>query len=135
MKKLSLAIVLALSLAGCAQLGNIGTGISLVTASVSNPVTPTREAEIEQAIDAAIAVLNGYKKACQQGTADKNCRANISAIQVYTRQIGPLIAQLRNFVDTNDQINAIVVYNQVVTLYTNLKTSAANVGYNVGNLP
>lgn len=135
MRKIIIAALAALSLAGCASLGNIGTGISLVTKSVTNPVTRTEEVQIEAAIDAAIVVLKGYKQACIQGTADKSCRANIAAIQRYTRQMPPLIAQLRTFVDTNDQINAVVVYNQLLTLYGNFKNSAAQLGYNVGNLP
>jgi len=135
MRKLLLALVLSTSLAGCADLQSLGAGISIVTASVANPVTPTREAQIEQAFDTAIAILNGYKRACIAGTADKNCRANIQAVQVYTRQMPPLIMQLRNFVDRNDQVNAVVAYNQVLALYTNFKTAAANIGYNVGDLP
>ncbi len=135
MKKIALALVVALSLGGCAQLGNIGTGISLVTKSVTNPVTKQEEAQIELSIDAALAVLRGYKQACIAGTADKSCRANIAAIQRYTRQMPPLIAQLRGFVDNNDQVNAVVVYNQLTALYTNFKTSAGQLGYNVGNLP
>jgi len=129
------ALGLALFAGGCTTLSNIGNGISLVTASVSNPVTPTREAQIEGVIDTAIAALNGYRQACIQGTADKPCRANIAAIQKYTRQMPTLITQLRTFVDNNDQINATVVYNQLLNLYATFKTTAANLGYNVGNLP
>ena len=137
MKRLVLvsALGLALIAGGCSTLQNIGSGISLVTASVTNPVTPAREAEIEAAIDTAITALNGYRNACIQGTADKSCRVNIAAIQKYTRQMPPLISQLRSFVDNNDQINANVVYNQLLALYSNFKTTAANLGYNVGALP
>lgn len=128
-------IAAGLALGGCASLQNIGTGISIATKSITNPVTKTEEAQIELAIDSAIIALLGYKKACAAGTADKNCRANIKAIQRYTTQMPPLIAQLRNFVDTNDQINAIVVYNQLTSLYANFKSAAIGLGYNVGNLP
>lgn len=135
MKKLFLALALTLSIAGCTTLNNIGTGLSLATKSITNPVTRTEEVQIEAAIDAAVVILKGYKQACAQGVADKPCRANIKAIQLYTRQMSPLIAQLRTFVDTNDQINAIVVYNQLTALYANFKATAAQLGYNVGNLP
>jgi len=134
-KKILLAVVVALGLGGCAQMSAIGTGISLATKSVTNPVTKAEEAKVELAIDAAIVVLRGYKKACVEGTADKNCRANIQAIQRYTTQMPPLVSQLRSFVDHNDQINAIVVYNQLTALYSNFKSTAASLGYNVGNLP
>lgn len=136
MKKL--VLLLALALGGCAAngtLGTIGTGLSLVTKSVTNPVTKSEEAQVELAIDAAVVALRGYKTACAQGTADKSCRANIAAIQRYTRQMPSLLVQLRGFVDNNNQLNAVVVYNQLVSLYANFKTSAANLGYNVGALP
>lgn len=135
MRKVLLALTLSLSLVGCASLGNIGTAVSIATKSIANPVTRTEEVQIEAAIDAAIVVLKGYKQACIQGVADKRCRANIAAIQLYTRQMPPLIAQLRTFVDANDQINAVVVYNQLTTLYASFKKSAAELGYNVGSLP
>lgn len=137
MKRLVLvgALGLALFAGGCSTLSNIGTGISIATASVTNPVTPAREAQIEGVVDTAIAALNGYRHACIQGTADKQCRNNIAAIQKYTRQMPPLLTQLRGFVDNNQQLNAVAVYNQLLALYTNFKTTAANLGYNVGNLP
>lgn len=127
--------VLGLSLAGCATFDAIGTGISLTAKSITNPVSKTEEAQIELAIDAAISALRGYKQACIAGAADKPCKANIAAIQAHTRQMPPLIAQLRSFVDNNDQVNAVVVYNQLTALYANFKTSALNLGYNIGNLP
>lgn len=135
MKKVLAAFMICTALGGCAQLSAITTGVGLVTKSVTNPVTKADEAQIELAIDSAISVLRGYKKACLAGTADTHCRGNIAQVQVYTRQMPPLIAQLRGFVDNNDQINASVVYNQLATLYSNFKTTAGNLGYNVGNLP
>ncbi len=139
MHKIITAALLAatIALGGCAtgSLSSIGTAVSLATKSVTNPVTRTEEVQVEAAIDAAIIALQGYKDACIKGTAYKNCKANIKAIQQYTRQMPPLIRQLRTFVDTNDQINAIVVYNQLTTLYANFKNSAVQLGYNVGGLP
>lgn len=133
MKKLALILTLAVGLAGCAQLQMLTAGISLATKSITNPVTKDDEAKIELAFDTAVQLLLTYKKACAAGTADKSCKANIAAIQPYTRQAKPLIAQLRSFVDTNDQINATVVYNQLTALYANLKSAAVNVGINVGS--
>jgi predicted small secreted protein len=138
MRKIILALTLSFTLAGCATTGGFSTfvsGISLATKSVTNPVTRDEEAQIELAIDAALSILRGYKKACIAGTADKMCRANIAAIQGYTRQMPPLIAQLRGFVDTDNQLNAVVVYNQLIALYANFKKAAGELGYNVGNLP
>lgn len=135
MKKLLIVAALAVNLAGCAELQAITGGITLATESITNPVTRAEEAQVELAIDAAIAVLRGYKRACIQGTADKMCRANIKAIQQYTRQMTPLLKQLRGFVDNNDQINAVVVYKRLASLYTDFKKAAGDLGYNVGNLP
>jgi len=133
MRKIILAMTLSLALAGCAQLQAITGGISLATASVANPVTPTKEGEIELALNSAVQVLITYKRACLAGSADKNCRDNIRQIQAYTRQIKPMVAQLRGFVDTNDQVNAVVVYNQLTTLYTNMKAAAASLGVSIGS--
>jgi hypothetical protein len=133
MKKLAFALVVAISLGGCAQLQTLGTAFTLATKSVTNPVTKDDLYNIESGISIALSALQAYKRSCVQGVADKNCRANISAIQVYTRQLPPLLAQLRSFVKNNDQVNATVVYNQVVTLVTNFKTAAANVGVQLGS--
>ena len=62
-----------------------------------------------------------------------NCKANIRQIQAYTLQVKPLIAQLRSFVDNNDQINAAVVYNQLRALYVNVKATATQLGINLGS--
>lgn len=132
MRRLAFAFVLAFGLAGCAQLQAVGTGISLATKSVANPVTKTELAQIELAGDTIIQALLVYKRACAANAADKSCRANVAAIQAYTRQMPPLIAQLRSFVKTNDQINASVIYNQLTALYANAKIAAANLGINLG---
>jgi hypothetical protein len=130
MKKLICAAVIALALGGCAS---VGPNFTLATASITNPVTKTQEAEIEIAFNSAITILNTYKRACVAGTADKNCRDNIRQVQAYTRQIKPLIAQLRGFVDNNDQVNAVVVFNELVTLYGNFKSAATALGVNLGS--
>lgn len=133
MKRIILALTLALSLGACTSLSAIFDGISLVTKSVANPVTPADEVQIEVALDAAIDLLRAYKKACVQGTADVHCRDNIRQIQAYTIKVKPLVAQLRSFVDNNDQINAAVVYNQLKALYVNVKATASQLGVNLGS--
>jgi hypothetical protein len=132
MKKFLSVFLVALALGGCAQLSAISQGISLATKTVTNPVTKADEAKVELAFGAVVQLLLVYKKACISGAADKNCKDNIRQIQAYTRQAPPLIAQLRSFVDHNDQINASVVYNQLSTLYVNVKTAANNLGVQVG---
>lgn len=138
MKKVLAVVILAVSLGGCAgtmeKLQIVSQGISLATKSIANPVTKNEEAQIELAGDAVIDVLRAYKQACKNGAVDKNCAANVAQIQVYTRQIKPLVAQLRKFVDNNDQINASVVYNQLTDLYKNVKSVATNLGIDMGAL-
>lgn len=133
MRKIILAVTLALSLGGCATFNAFTTGISLATKSIANPVTKSEEAQVELALDTAVQALKVYKKACIAGSADKNCKANIAQIQAYTRQVPALVAQLRGFVDNNDQVNATVIYNQLTALYANVKTAAANLGVSLGS--
>ena len=126
---LSLAFVAG----GCSTLQNLETAASIATKSVTNPVTKDDLYKVESGVRIAFIALQTYKDSCAQGLVDKNCRSNIAAIQVYTRQLRPLLAQLRGFVRNNDQINATVVYNQIVTLVTNFKAAAKNVGINTGD--
>lgn len=132
MKKLLLIAILSLGLGGCAQLSAVGQGISLATKTVTNPVTQDELYAIEASIRIVVTGLQAYKDACVAGSADVHCRANIATIQPYTRQIPPLVIQLRGFVKNNDQINATVIYNQLISLYVNLKNAALAVGINVG---
>lgn len=111
----------------------VTSGISLVTKSVANPVTETDLYEIESSVSIGFTALQTYKKACAAGAVDTNCRANVAAIQVYTRQIPPYLSQLRTFVKTNDQIDATTIYNELITLYGNAKATAASAGVNLGS--
>lgn len=134
MKKILIILALSLSIGGCAQLQTLTSGISLITKTYTNPVTKNEEAQIELALNAVIDGLRAYKKACADGSVDKNCKVNVAQIQVYTRQFEILVPRLRTFVDTNDQINASVVYNQLTALYSDVKKVAANLGVNIGSL-
>jgi hypothetical protein len=135
MKRLVPVLTLSLALfgGGCAQLQTLTGDLSLVTKSIANPVTPADEVAVEVALGGARDLLEVYKNACIAGSADVNCKANIAQIQVYTRQIKPLVAQLRTFVDTNDQINAAAVYNSLKALYTTVKSTATQLGVNLGS--
>lgn len=135
MRKIIFVIALSLSIAGCAQLQTLQNVAHFATAAINNPVTPAMEAQIELGFDTAVQLLLTYRRACLRGQADVNCRQNIEIIQPYTIQAKPVIARLRSFVDNNDQVNAVVAYNQLLGLYGGLKTSAAAVGMNVGSLP
>lgn len=132
MRTIILVIALALGVAGCAELRVAGQAISLVNKTATNPVTRDDLAKMEVAADGVAKVLIAYKRACAQGTVDVHCRSNVAAIQQYTRQVPPYIMQLRSFVKQNDQINAAVVYHQLITLFTNMKATAESFGINLG---
>jgi PBP1b-binding outer membrane lipoprotein LpoB len=132
MKKLFLVIGLALALAGCTELKIAGQAISLAQKTAANPVTKDDLAKVELSADTLVKGLLAYKRACAANAVDKNCRSNVAAIQQYTIQVPPYIAQLRSFVKNDDQINATVAYNELMTLYTNVKATATNLGVNLG---
>lgn len=132
MKKVLAIIAVALALGGCAQLQAARTALQLTTASIANPVTQEKLADLEAAVTVAFTGLKAYKTSCSRGLVDTNCRANVAAIQQYTRQVPSYLAQLRSFVDNNDQINAQTVYNQIVALIGNIRTEAANRNVNLG---
>lgn len=134
MRKIALALVLALGLAGCAQLQTAFEAGKLVTASYTNPVTKNMLYNVENAMIVAFAGLNAYKQSCAAGAVDVHCHDNVAKIQAYTRQIPPLITRLRAFVKTNDQVNAIVVYNQVVGLINDMKAAAIGAGVPMGGV-
>lgn len=132
MRKKLIVLGLVLALGGCAQLHTALEVASLATKSYTNPVTKDDLYKIESGIELAFVALNTYKRTCVQGLADAHCKANIAAIQAYTRQIPPLLAQLRGFVKNNDQVNATVLYNQIVMLIANLRSTASATGVNIG---
>lgn len=132
MRRYLSVILVALSLGGCAQLSAVSGGLSLITKTIQNPVTEQELYQIEASIRILTEALLIYRRACIAGSADLRCRQNIEAIQPYTKQVPALLAQLRGFVKTNDQINAVVIYNQLTQLYANVKSSAAQLGIPLG---
>lgn len=127
-----IVLVLALALGGCVTVSDAINTVSLVTKSHSNPVTKNDLFAAESAVTIVFVGLNTYKRSCVQGLVDTHCKGNIATIQVYTRQLSPLLSQLRGFVKNNDQINAIVVYNQITQLITNVKSLASATGIKIG---
>lgn len=125
MRKLLTVTLIAVSLSGCA-------GLKLITSSAGNPVTPDVLYQVENTITVAFAGLNAYRRACVLNAVDLRCRENIRAIQPFTRKIPPLLTQLRTFVRVNDQVNAVVVYNELVQLVSNLKSLADAKGIQIG---
>lgn len=131
MRKIILAVALSLSLAGCGTLQNIQTALQIGTASIANPVTKERLNQIESAITLVFAGLQTWKHSCQQGLLPPSCRDQIAQVQVYTRRLPPYLTQLRTFVRTNDQVNAVVVFNSIVDLVGTVKAQAAAGGVTI----
>lgn len=127
------AALIALSLAGCAkELEAVRTAITVATSTYKNPVTREDLYKVETVINVVATGLVTYRHACLAGAADAGCRGNIVAMQVYTRQMPPLLVQVREFVKNNDQLNAQVAYTEFKKLYENLKPLAAAAGINIG---
>jgi hypothetical protein len=132
MRKLLLTLPLLLTLGACSTLQNIGTAISVGTASIANPVTKTRLNQMESTLTLVFAGLNTWRTSCVQGLIPSSCRQQITAVQVYTRQIPPYLAQLRTFVKSGDQINAVSAFNNLTTLVDTIKSQAAAGGQTIG---
>lgn len=131
MKKIALALVISLSLGGCAAFQKIESVLSIGTASIANPVTPDKLNDVESAAILVFTGLKAWKTSCVQGLIPASCKSQIAAVQVYTVQIPPYLTQLRTFVKTNDQVNAVVVYNNITALITTVKTQAAANGVTI----
>lgn len=134
MRRIFIAVALALSLAGCVNLPSlqsIQTAVQLGTASVANPVTPERLEQAESALVLVFTGLNAWKASCQNGMLPADCRDHIASVQVYTRKLKPLLVELRGFVRTNDQVNAFVAFNTFSSLIATVKTQAAKNGVEI----
>lgn len=136
LNRIAVALV-ALSLGGCAgipglpSLQSIQTAVQLGTASVANPVTPERLDQAENALVLVFTGLNAWKSACANGSLPAGCRDHIASVQVYTRKLKPLLAELRVFVRNNDQVNAFVAFNTFSSLIATVKTQAAQNGVEI----
>lgn len=135
MKKIVIALAMALALAGCATVqqavDSVGNAISVVTTSVANPVTRERLYEFENGMIVAFAGLNAYKAACVKGAIPSGCRATIRGLQAYTRQLPAQLTIVRGFVKNNDQVNAALAYATLQQMYAEFKASATANGVKV----
>lgn len=132
MRKLAAIGLVALSLGGCASLQTAGQIATIATKTIDNPVTEQELFQIEASLRIVTEGLVTYRRQCLAGTVDKNCRANIEAIQPYSRKVPALLTQLRAFVRTQDKVNAWIVYQQLGNLYTTITTTAAQRGVSLG---
>lgn len=132
MRKLLAIIAVTLSLGGCAQLQTASTVLTAATKTYDNPVTANELYQIEASLNIVVKGLVAYRRSCLAGNADAHCRANIEAIQPYSRQVKPLLMELREFVRNDDKVNGIVVYKRLSNLYNSIMNEAATRGVNLG---
>lgn len=133
MRKLLAACLIAFTLSGCAALQNLQDIVSIGTASYSNPVTKERLRKIEAGVSIVFTGLNTWKQSCAQGLINVTCKDQIAAVQVYTRKLPPYLTQLREFVKNDDQVNAIVVYNNIMKIVSTVKAQAASANFQIGS--
>lgn len=131
MRKILLTIALCVGLASCAS-NPLTEALNFATTGVANPITKNMLYDAENGAIVVFAGLNAYKQTCVQGAIPSSCKATIAAIQNYTRQIPPQLKVLRAYVKNNDQVNAGVVYNTIMQLLANAKSTASANGINIG---
>ncbi len=133
----AVAVSLSLLLASCSPptFEAIKTAISLGSASTTNPITPTRLNQMESAARVLFASLNAWRASCVQGVINQDCTQQIRTVQVYTLQIKPYLSQLRAFVKNNDQVNAVVVWNQLTDVIATVRSQASAAGQTIPDVP
>lgn len=133
MKRL-LPLLFALTLMGC----SVGENLALVNDAFTlrpNPITQDMLTDIEKSATVAFIGLTSYKQFCVRKIIDQSCRGVVERLQVYTRQAKPLLKNLRNFVDNDDQVNAPIAYARVKTLIEDLRRETPTVGGTTWALP
>jgi hypothetical protein len=125
MKKLAFALILLVPLTGCAGLAD---GFKFLTSSIENPVTPAMMYDVENGLRVATAGLLTYRRLCILKKVDVHCRANIEKIQVYSRAAKPVLVNLRAYVRSNDQINAISAFNTLRQIISDINAAKATAG-------
>lgn len=136
MKKLLTIGLVAFSLVGCASLPSIHTIETITqlgTASVANPVTKQRLYQIESAITVVFVGLNAWKDQCKSGAIPATCKDQIAHVQIFTRQLPIYLKQLRAFVRSDDQVNAMAVFNRITSTIADVKAQAASNNIKIGS--
>lgn len=134
MRKIVSAFFIIALLGGCAQLQKAENAVSIATTAIENPVTPERLYDLENGAIIVFSGLNAYKQLCINHTVPKSCRGVIQSIQVYTKQVAVALPQLRAFVKSNDQVNAVSVYNLITEAIANAKTVASQNNVKMGDV-
>lgn len=119
MKRIVIALSLALSLGGCATLpGPLGEIARVLTTTINNPVGEKNIYQVENAYAAALTLAVEYRNYCwsqpykvlmADSVAKPICerrRAVVRAIQTARRNAGPALVAAQNFVRDHPTLNA-----------------------------
>lgn len=123
-----IVLALALFLGGCATDSNLQKAWTFATVGVENPITREHLYVAENSLILAVAAAQSYKRACAQRLIDDRCRTVVAKLQSYTRPAAKALPRLRVFVRANNQINARVVYTELMGYITDFKSTAAAEG-------
>lgn len=116
MKKLIVAVVLALALTACA--------------SVKNPFDTPKLATVEASYGAALSLAVGYRDACAQRLIPPDCRPIVKQIQAYGLRAQNAVVYARSFVRNNPTIDATDAIRVAQDAVTALKDYQVKAGVN-----
>lgn len=132
MKRIIALVLVAFTLSACGpQLEALKTAVKFGAASVQNPVTKDRLREVEAGVTILFVGLNAWRSSCVRGLIPDTCEQQIRTVQIYTMQIPPYLKELRRFVRQNDQVNAVVVFNELTSIIALVKAKGAESGVNL----
>lgn len=129
MKKIILALALAISLTGCAGMSkSLLEGGSSILASADNPITSERLFQIEASFSTAASAALAYRRSCIRGALPRSCRDHVERIRPVAGLVRrTLLPQLRAFVRQNDQVNALRIFFEIKGLVDNLRSTVGAV--------
>jgi hypothetical protein len=151
MKRLFLVLTLALGLSGCAGLGGVldSTGLSIfkggtsITASITNPATPTNIYQVKSVYATALDLANAYRDYCYArpyktlmadsvaGPICKNRRSIVTKLQSADDVASTAIAKADAFIKANPTLSATGLISQAYAAVVNfqgaINTTAASV--------
>lgn len=131
MRKLVLAVTLALFLAGC---GHVGDVLKLATASIDNPISGVDIYRVKNTYAATLELAAEYRRYCWSkpyrtlladpvgGPLCKSRRAVVRSFQPADDKANAAIAKAESFVAQNPTISAVTVINaawQAVSFFKN----------------
>ncbi len=126
MRKIVIALALAVSLGACAQLQS---AFNFATTPVA--VTPAMLNDAEKALTIVSSGLVAYRRLCIKKVIDpvtRQCRVVMANLQQYTIPAKAALIDMRTAVRANDQITALRAYSALQALVTAIQAERAKAG-------